>query len=103
MSTNRTVYTVGQYAIYNPFESSTLEVKVSFFIPIPPNVSMVLSVTVDHLVERRLQVTPPLPSNGGATLPFREGFLLDPCYEKRIHNVVPAIRFYDEAGLYQSV
>ncbi len=38
-----------QYVIYNPFENSTLEMKISFFVSIPPNDSMLLSVTADYL------------------------------------------------------
>jgi len=44
LSPNQTAYTAGQYVIYNPFENSVLEMKISFSVPIPPNVSMLLSV-----------------------------------------------------------
>jgi len=50
--TNRTVYTAGQYVIYNPFENSTLEMQISFSVLIPPNGSMLLSVATDHLEPR---------------------------------------------------
>ena len=59
--TNHTVYTASQYVIYNPFKNSTLEMKISFFVPLPPNVSMLLSVTTGHL--ERLFVPLKLPSS----------------------------------------
>ncbi len=44
MFTNKTVFTAEQYVIYNTLENSMLEMKISFFVPLPPNVSMLLSV-----------------------------------------------------------